>query len=122
MNTTEVATELVNLCRTGRFADAIQTFYSPDIVSVEATAPPGGSRESAGLPAVLGKSEWWVTNHDVHSGTVEGPLVAGDHFAVRFVFDVTFKPTGRRHVMDELGVYQVRDGKVIREEFFYSVG
>ena len=122
MTTTEIANELVNLCQTGRFLDAINTLYSPDIVSVEASAPPNGSRESKGLPAVLGKSEWWVTNHEVHSGKTDGPLVAGNHFAVRFLFDVTFKPTGRRHEMDELAVYEVKDGKIVREEFFYSVG
>jgi ketosteroid isomerase-like protein len=122
MTTSELANELVTLCRVGRFHDAIKTLYSPDVVSVEAMPGPDGSREVKGLPAVLGKGEWWVNNHEVHSGTVEGPMVSGDHFAVRFVFDVTFKPTGKRHTMDELAVYQVKDGKVVREEFFYSVG
>ena len=108
MTTQEVANQLVSLCREGKFVEAIHSLYSPEIVSVEATAMPGGSREAAGLEAILGKANWWHENHEVH-------------VCVRFTIDVTFKPTGRRHTMDELAVYQVKDGKIIREEFFYSV-
>ena len=122
MTTQEVAQKLVELCGQGKFKDAVQSLYAQDIVSIEASAPPGGSRESAGLEAVIGKGEWWESNHEVHGLKLEGPIVAGNHFCVRFTIDVTFKPTSRRHTMDELGVYEVKDGKVIREEFFYSMG
>jgi hypothetical protein len=122
MTTKEVADELVKLCSQGKFEQATKSLYSPDIVSVEAGAPPGQSRESKGLPAVLAKGEWWVTNHEVHSAKVEGPLVAGSHFAVTFKLDVTFKPQGRRFQMEEIGVYKVADGKVVYEEFFYNMG
>ena len=95
--------------------------YSPDIVSVEAGAPPGQSRESKGIDAVKAKGEWWTANHDVHSGKVEGPLVAGSHFAVKYVFDVTFKPENRRFTMEEIGIYKVAGGKIVYEEFFYNM-
>jgi hypothetical protein len=121
MTTQEIATQLVALCNEGKFVDAITTLYSPDIISVEATAMPGGTREAAGLEAVLGKANWWQANHEVHSATIEGPITSTNHFCVRFTMDVTFKPTGRRHTMDELAVYQVKDGKIIREDFFYAV-
>ena len=120
MTTQEVANQLVALCREGKFVEAIQSLYSPEIVSVEASAPPGAERDVTGLEAVLVKANWWQSNHEVHGATIEGPLAANAHFCVRFTMDVTFKPTGRRHTMDELGVYQVKDGKIIREEFFYS--
>ena len=41
MDTKQVAQRLVELCREGRNAEAQATFYSPDIVSTEAYAPPG---------------------------------------------------------------------------------
>ena len=122
MTTQEVANQLVALCSVGNFNEAIETLYSPDVVSVEAGAPPGGTREVTGLDAVRGKAAWWQENHEVHGASVEGPLATGTHFSVRFTIDVTFKPTGRRHTMDELALYQVKDGKIIREEFFYFVG
>ncbi len=52
MNTQDVASRLVKLCSEGRFDEAIDSLYSPDIVSMEAGAPPGMSRESKGLEAV----------------------------------------------------------------------
>lgn len=120
MTTKEIADQLVAHCSKGQFADAMQALYSPDVVSMEAGAPPGGSRESKGLAAALAKGEWWRDNHDVHSISVEGPLVAGDHFAVTFKIDVTFKPQSRRFVMEEIAVYKVAGGKIVYEEFFYS--
>lgn len=121
MTTKEVADELVKLCSQGRFEEAMKSFYSPDIVSVEAGAPPGQSREASGLAAVTAKGEWWTANHEVHSVKVEGPLVASSHFAVTFKLDVTFKPEGKRFQMEEIAVYKVADGQIVYEEFFYNM-
>jgi hypothetical protein len=122
MTTQEIADKLVTLCSAGNFHEATEALYSPEIVSMEAGAPPGGSRESVGLDAVRAKGKWWVDNHEVHSAKVEGPLVAGDIFAVTFKMDITFKPTGVRHTMEEVAVYHCADGKIVREEFFYKLG
>ncbi len=121
MTTQEVADQLVEYCSAGKFQEAVTALYSPEIVSVEAGAPPGQSREAKGLPAVLGKAEWWAANHEVHSAKVEGPLVAGAHFSVAFKMDVTFKPTSKRFTMEEIALYKVADGKVVYEEFFYNM-
>jgi len=121
MTTQEVANKLVALCKEAKFMEAAEALYAPDIVSVEPGAPPGQSRESKGIDAVKAKGEWWVANHEVHGGSVEGPLVAGAHFSVKFVFDVTFKPQNRRFTMEEIAVYKVADGKIVYEEFFYAM-
>ena len=42
-----------------------------------------------------------------------------NRFAVRFAFDVTNKPSGKRMKMDEIGLFTVEKGKITREEFFY---
>jgi ketosteroid isomerase-like protein len=120
MTTKEVADILVKHCSAGKFDEATKALYSPDIVSMEAGAPPGGSRETKGLAAVMAKGEWWVANHEVHSVKVEGPLVAGSHFTVTFKLDVTFKPQNKRFTMEEVAVYKVADGKIVYEEFFYN--
>ncbi len=121
MTTQEVADRLVKLCSEGKFMEAGMELYSPEIVSVEAGAPPGGSRESKGIEAVKAKGEWWTANHDVHSVKVEGPLVAGPQFAVTFKMEATFKPENKRFTMEEIAVYNVSDGKIVREEFFYKM-
>jgi len=121
MTTKEVADTLVKLCSAGKFQEAIESLYSLEIVSMEAGAPPGESREAKGIAAVRAKSEWWYANHEVHGATVEGPLVAGSHFAVTFKMDITFKPKARRFQMEEIAVYKVADGKIVYEEFFYAM-
>jgi ketosteroid isomerase-like protein len=121
LTTQEVADAIVKFCSAGKFEEATDALYSPDIVSMEPGAPPGMSRESKGIAAIKAKGEWWVANHEVHSVTVEGPLVAGSHFAVTFKMDVTFKPEARRFTMEEIAVYRVKDGKIVYEEFFYNM-
>ncbi len=121
MTTQQIADELVKLCSAGKFNEATEALYSDDIVSMEAGAPPGGSREAKGIAAIKAKGEWWAANHDVHGVLVEGPLVAGSHFAVTFKMDVTFKADSRRFTMEEVAVYKVADGKIVYEEFFYSM-
>jgi ketosteroid isomerase-like protein len=120
MTTQEIADKLVKLCSEGKFADARKSLSADDIVSVEAGAPPGGSRETKGLAALAVKDEYFSKNFEVHSCKVEGPLVAGEHFAVTFKLDATDKSHNKRMKMDEVAVYTVADGKIRREEFFYK--
>jgi ketosteroid isomerase-like protein len=123
MNAEQIGKQLVALCREGKNEECIDTLLSPDVVSVEALAPPGGDRTARGLDAVRAKSKWWADNHTVHKAEVFGPYPHGDdRFAVRFVYDVTNKPSGKRLTMDEVALYTVANGKVAKEEFFYSAG
>ena len=119
--TAAVAEELVSFCRAGRNIDAINSLYSPDIVSVESMGNEQMPREMKGLNAVRQKNEWWVANNEVHSAQVDGPFVGeGDKFAVYYNYDVTSKPTGKRVQMEEMALYTVKDGKIVREQFFYK--
>ena len=117
MNTEEVAKKVVELTRKQAWKEAIESLYSKDIVSVEARAMEGGSPESRGIEAVRGKTDWWVNNMDVHSAKVSAPFVAHDHFVVQYDLDVTDKNSKKRMQMLEVGVYTVKDGKIVREEF-----
>jgi ketosteroid isomerase-like protein len=121
MNTLEIANQLVVLCKQGKSAEA-KALYAADAVSVEAFAPPGMQQEAKGLAAIKAKGEWWTANHEIHSAAVTGPWPHGDRFIVGFQYDVTNKPSGQRMKMDEVGLFTVRDGKIVREEFFYSGG
>ena len=121
MTTAEIAADFAALCEAGKFGEAGEKYWSPDIVSVEAMGPPGADLSMRGIAAVRGKSEWWYANHDVHSAEASGPFVNGDQFVVRFKMDVTFKETGVRSQMDEDGLYTVKDGKIVEERFFYGM-
>jgi ketosteroid isomerase-like protein len=121
MNTLEIGKKLVALCLEGKNEEAVNTLFSADIVSVEAGAPPGGDATTKGIVGILGKGKWWMDNHIIHSANVAGPWPHGDRFIVRFTYDVTFKPDDKRFTMDEAALYTVADGRVVKEEFFYSM-
>jgi ketosteroid isomerase-like protein len=70
----------------------------------------------------LWKGKEWMANHEVHSAKVEGPWPHGDKFIVRFTYDVTNKPSGKRFNMDEAALFTVVGDKIVREEFFYAMG
>ncbi len=122
--TRDVAEKLAALCRENRTDEGLDSLYHADCVSVEAAAAPGAdSAETHGLEGIRGKHAWWESAMDVHSATVEGPFMHGeDRFGLIFEMDVTEKVSGERTAMKELGVYTVDDdGKIVREEFFYTM-
>jgi hypothetical protein len=121
MNTLEIGKKLVAMCREGKNVECIQELYDRDIVSVEAQAMPNMPAEMRGIDAIVQKNRWWVENHEVHSASAEGPWPHGDRFIVRFAYDVTNKPSGQRMKLDEVGLYTVKGGKIVREEFFYAM-
>jgi len=119
MNTQEVADKLVALCREGKNHEAIADLYADNVVSYE---PKGAHMEiTEGKEAVKAKTEYWYESvQEIHSGEVSDPIVAGDHFTVSMKMDVTYKEGGRIP-MHEIAVYQVKDGKIASEQFFYNV-
>ena len=53
----------------------------------------------------------------VHACTASTPLVAGNAIAMTLELDVTMKGRGRMK-MEEVCVYEVKDGKIASEQFF----
>ena len=119
-STAALAQELVTLCRAGRNLEAITKLYSPKIVSIEPVGDENMPAEMTGIEAVRGKNEWWYANNEVHSVEVTGPFVGEGQFAVKYAWDATSKPTGQRVQMEEMALYMVKDGKIVREQFFYN--
>ena len=118
----DIATKYVELCKAHKHQEILETLFSPDVVSVEAGAPPGKSAETKGVKAVAEKGKEWMENHEVHSSRVEGPWPHGEKFIVRLSYDVTNKPSGRRFAMEEAALFTVQGDKIVREECFYAMG
>ncbi|MEM0989962.1 MAG: nuclear transport factor 2 family protein [Pseudomonadota bacterium] len=118
----QIAGALVEHCRNGTEDEGLATLYSADVVSVEAMTMPGGmDRTSTGMDALKAKHAWWEANAEVHSSSVEGPfLFEPDRFAVIFEMDVTMEQMGGRFEAKEVGIFTVADGKIVREEFYYT--
>ncbi|HME88326.1 MAG TPA: nuclear transport factor 2 family protein [Chthoniobacterales bacterium] len=122
MNTTEeVAKKVVELVRKQAWYEALDTLYDDNIVSVEARTQDGSSPETRGKEGVRGKIDWWVNEMQVHSFKASEPFVAHDRFVVQYDADVTDKQSKKRFQLSEVGVYTVKNGKIVREEFLPRV-
>lgn len=116
MSALEVGNKLVGLFNEGKFDEIYENLYSPEIVSVEADG-----MEAKGFEGLQGKNQWWEENFETHSMKAEGPFPHGEGmFGVIYEMDTTHKPSGQRSQSRELGIYQVKDGKVCEERFCYT--
>jgi hypothetical protein len=121
MNTEQVAKRLADLCRQGKYEEAQDELYSKDAVSVEMEGSQGLGN-AKGLDAIREKGKQFNAMVEaVHGGSVGDPIVVGNWFAVTMTMDATMKGRGRVN-MQEICVYQVKDGKIVREQFFYDLG
>ncbi len=119
MNTQEVANRLVELCRMGENMQAINELYDQNVVSKEMPGYPG--EIVSGKDAVLKKSQdWYASVEEFHGGEISDPVIAGNHFTCSMKMDCTFKEQGRMEI-EEVCVYQVNDGKITGEQFFYDM-
>ena len=112
----------MQLTRKQGWREAVDTLYSSEIVSIEAQAMGDESPEKRGLEAVRGKTEWWISTMNVYDIKVTGPFVAHDRFVVLYDIEFGEKTSQERIRMSEAGVYTVKDGKIVREEFLPQVG
>lgn len=118
MTTQDVAKHLVDLCRQGKYDAAQEELYSKDAESIE-PARSSGLQTVHGLEAIKEKGHQFQSMIEtVHGGSISDPVIAGDKFAIAMTMDITLKGQGRMN-MDEIAVYDVKDGKVIKEHFFY---
>ncbi|NER11914.1 nuclear transport factor 2 family protein [Leptobacterium flavescens] len=118
MGTQEVANRLVSLCREGQNAQAIEELYADNVVSKEMPGFPG--ELASGKAEVLQKNmDWFASIAEFHGSEISEPVVAGNHFTCRMSFDATFKDRGRQQ-MEEVCVFEVNDGKIVNEQFFYQ--
>jgi limonene-1,2-epoxide hydrolase len=120
MSTLELAQAIKQCVQAGDAKTAYTQYFTPDMVSAEGMAGPDGNREMTGLEASLKKAEMWNQMMETHQVEISEPLVAENHFVLKYRFDVTNRQSGNRGWMEELGVYTVNNGKIVREEFFYT--
>lgn len=121
MTTQEVADRLVHLCRTGQWDKAQQELYAENAISLELPGTPFPERVE-GMDAIRAKGEQWESMvEEFHGVTIDGPIVAGNHFSCTMNMDITMKGQPRQ-INEEIAVFQVENGKIVKEQFFYPLG
>ena len=118
MTIQEIASRLTDYCRQGNYTAAQQELFSDDAESLEPASSPG-LKNVKGRDAIVAKGKQFQDMiEEIHGGSVSDPLVAGNHFTVALILDATMKGMGRSK-MEEICVYEVKDGKIVKEQFFY---
>ncbi len=113
----EIARDIVAMFNAGQMKEIEDKYWSPNVVSVE-----GENVAMAwhGRRAVEEKNAGWMATHRMHGASAEGPFVGASGFSIKFAMDVEDTTNGTRILMEEVGVYQVQNGKIVREEFMYG--
>ncbi len=118
MTTQEVANRLVELCRMGQVDVCQAELFADNAQSIEPNEN-FGPKLADGLIAIKAKSVYFQSLvEEFHSATISEPIVAGNCFAITWVFDATMKGQGRMN-LTEVCVYKVEDGKIVLEQFIY---
>ena len=118
MTTQEVADRFNELAQSGQWNVIQDELYADNAVSIE-PAHSTGMQTVEGLDAIREKGKkFGEMVEEMHGGYTNAPTVAGSHFALGMGMDVTIKGMGRMK-MDEIAVYEVKDGKIVKEQFFY---
>ena len=118
MTTKDVANRLHELFNEGKWQQAQEELFASDAESVE---PPKsqGMQSVKGLDAIRTKGQQFNDMvEEMHGGYVSDPIVAGNYVAFAMGMDCTYKGMGRQK-MDEIAIYEVKDGKIVKEQFFY---
>lgn len=118
MTTQAVASRFHELAQTGQWNQIQDELFAQDAASIEPENSPG-LKTAKGMDAIRQKGKQFEEGvEEMHGGFSNEPIVAGNHFAVAMGMDVTMKGMGRMQ-MDEIAVYEVKDGKIVKEQFFY---
>ncbi|MBL0745083.1 nuclear transport factor 2 family protein [Chryseolinea lacunae] len=117
MTTQDVANRFMELASLGKYVDIQHELFHDAIECIEPDHSP--------MPGVKGKTAvmerlraWYENVVETHDGAITQPIVIGNFFALGMMADMTFKNAGRQK-MEELCVYEVSDGKIVKEQYFY---
>ncbi|MDQ6763631.1 MAG: nuclear transport factor 2 family protein [Bacteroidota bacterium] len=120
MTTKEVADRLVELCRNGKIEDAQNELYAKDAISIEPNDSMG-PRETKGMEGIKKKGEMFNSMmEEFHGSTISDPVIAGNYFSLAWDMDAKMKGQ-ERMMMSEICLYLVKEGKIVSEEFFFSM-
>jgi hypothetical protein len=121
MTTQEAAARYHELASQRKFIEIQDTLYDENVVceEPEKAASMGMAVFTYGREAVKAKGiARRATIETLHNYTCSEPIVAGEFFSVVLKQEVTFK--GRPRVtLEEIGVFQVKNDKIVKEQFFY---
>jgi len=118
MTTQEVAARFNELAKQEKWFEIQDELFSDNVKSID---PPNSPyfKYAEGKTLVRKKGEEFVKKIEAaHRRHTTEPVVAGNHFAVGREVDITIEGFGRIQIK-EVMLYEVKDGQIVSEQFFY---
>jgi hypothetical protein len=117
--TEEVAARYYELAQRGQIHLIKQELYAESIISIEPQNNSNLPLLTEGMEAYEKKEQQFYQMYtEIHGGFCLKPLVIACHFTCAMGMDVTLN--GERKIKEEIGVFEVKDGKIVKEQFFYN--
>jgi ketosteroid isomerase-like protein len=118
MTTQEVANRMSELFKENKWMEVQDELFAENCESIE-PAHATGLKTVRGIAAIKQKAQDFnAMIEEMHSGWVSDVLVGGNYITCAMGMDVTMKGMGRIN-MNEVCVYEVKDGKIVKEQFFF---
>lgn len=118
----EIAHGCIALWNAGNHSEAYRRYYAEDAEKVEPTALGEYGNSLKGLDNLIAHEEMIqggiATVNAVY--VAEGPFIGASGFSVVIKSDFTMNDTGIRFIFREVGVFTVKNGKIVREEYLYD--
>ena len=118
LTTKEVAARFNELAKQEKWFEIQDELFADNVKSIDPpNSPYFGYAE--GKAVVRKKGEDFVKKIEAaHRRHRTEPIIAGNHFAVGREVDITVQGYGRIQI-NEIMLYEVKDGEIISEQFFY---
>ena len=118
LSTPEVAARFSELAREEKWFEIQDEFFTDNVRSID---PPGSPYfgYAEGKSNVRKKGEEFVKKIEAfHGAFTSEPVIGGNYFAVGRQVDVTVQGHGRIQI-NQVMLYEVKDGQIVSEQFFY---
>jgi len=116
--TQEVAVRFNELAQQEKWFDIQDELFADNVRSIDPSNSPY-FKYAEGKASVCKKGGDWVKKiREVHGRYTTHPVISGNHFAVGRNVDITVEGFGRIKI-DEIMLYEVKDGQIVLEQFFY---
>jgi hypothetical protein len=118
MTAQEVAARFNELAQQGKWFEIQDELFADNVRSIDPdNSPYFGYAEGKG-PVRKKGMDWVAKVKEAHEISLTQPIIAGNHFAVGYSFDITTEDFGRIKI-EEIMLYEVKDGRIVLEQFFY---
>lgn len=118
MTIDQISNRLITLLENKAFIEAQEALFDENVISEEPSFHP--KPITKGLQKLLHKEQQYIDSiASWEAFELSGPVIAKNHFSIKMYSKLRLK-TGQLVEIDEIILYEVAHGKIVKESFFYS--